>query len=46
MGVTLPDARLIVIEGSGHFPPLERPDVFFPAVNEFLSGDWPEPTPE
>jgi proline iminopeptidase len=33
---TLPDARLLVIEGSGHFPPLERPDVFFPAVDAFL----------
>jgi proline iminopeptidase len=36
---TLPDARLLVIEGSGHFPPLERPDVFFPAVDEFLAGE-------
>src|SRR5438093_241222 len=38
---TLPDARLLVVEGSGHFPPLERPDVFFPAVDAFLAGAWP-----
>ena len=37
-----PSARLLVIERAGHFPHLERPDVYFPAVERFLSGDWPE----
>ena len=38
----LPQARLLAIEGSGHYPHLEAPEVFFPAVDRFLSGDWPE----
>jgi proline iminopeptidase len=39
---TLPQARLWVVEGSGHFPHLEAPEVFFPAVETFLRGQWPE----
>lgn len=35
------DARLLVIDRAGHFPFLERPDVFFPAVEAFLRGGWP-----
>lgn len=35
------DARLLVIEEAGHFPFLERPEVFFPAVEAFLDGEWP-----
>jgi proline iminopeptidase len=38
----LPNARLMVLDGAGHFPFLERPDVFFPAVHEFLDGKWPD----
>ena len=37
-----PNARLLVIENAGHFPQLEKPDVFFPAVEAFLRGGWPE----
>jgi proline iminopeptidase len=37
----LPDARLLVLEGVGHFPYLEAPDRFFPAVDAFLRGQWP-----
>lgn len=33
------NARLLVIDSAGHFPYLERPDVFFPAVDAFLRGD-------
>jgi len=40
-----PTARLIVLSPAGHFPFLERPDEFFPAVERFLAGDWP-PTAE
>jgi pimeloyl-ACP methyl ester carboxylesterase len=36
------NARLLAIEGSGHYPWLERPHVFFPAIDMFLSGSWPE----
>jgi len=36
------NARLFLIPDVGHFPHIERPDVFFPAVERFLSGDWPE----
>lgn len=38
----LPESRLLVVEGSGHFPHAERPEVFFPAVEAFLDGRWPE----
>jgi proline iminopeptidase len=43
---TLPDARLFVIEGSGHFPHLESPDIYFPTVDQFLKGKWPGDTIE
>jgi len=38
---TLPNARLLVIPGAGHFPHLEAPEIFFPAVDQFLKGEWP-----
>lgn len=34
-------ARLIVLDRAGHFPFIERPDAFFPAVDVFLDGEWP-----
>jgi len=37
----LPNARLLVLEGVGHFPYLETPDRFFPAIDRFLAGGWP-----
>lgn len=39
---SLPQARLLVIPGSGHFPHVERPEIFYPAVEAFLAGRWPE----
>lgn len=36
-----PNARLLVVSPAGHFPFVERPDVFFPAVDRFLAGEWP-----
>lgn len=33
---TILDAKLLVIPGVGHFPHLEAPEVFFPAVDSFL----------
>ena len=45
----VPDGRLLVIPGGGHYPHVESPDVFYPAVDAFLAGGWPEgaedPTP-
>ena len=35
----LPNGRLLVLEGIGHFPYLEVPDKFFEAVNQFLNGN-------
>ena len=32
----LPDARSLILEGVGHFPSLEDPGRFFPAVGKFL----------
>jgi proline iminopeptidase len=38
---TLPNARLVLLEGVGHFPYLKAPEAFFPAVDVFLRGSWP-----
>jgi proline iminopeptidase len=37
----MPNARLFVIEDSGHFPFVEQPQIFFAAADEFLRGAWP-----
>ena len=39
---SIPGARLLAIPQAGHAPHLERPDVFEPAVEAFLAGQWPE----
>lgn len=36
-----PDARLLVVERSGHFPHVEQPALVFDAVETFLKGQWP-----
>jgi len=38
---TLPNARLLLVNGSGHVPHVEQPETYFPAVETFLSGRWP-----
>jgi pimeloyl-ACP methyl ester carboxylesterase len=38
---TLPNGRLLLFEGFGHFPYLEAPERFFTAVDAFLQGSWP-----
>lgn len=38
---TLPNGRLLLLEGIGHFPYLEAPERFFAAADEFLQGRWP-----
>ncbi len=40
-GTLIKDARVLWLDGVGHFPWLEDPDVFFPAVDAFLRGEWP-----
>lgn len=37
----LPNARLLLMEGVGHFPYLEAPEAFFAAVERFVHGEWP-----
>jgi len=37
----LPHARLLALDGVGHFPYLEAPARFFPAVRTFVAGAWP-----
>lgn len=37
----MPNARLLVIEKSGHLPQVEQPEIFFKAIETFLKGDFP-----
>ncbi|HKT60458.1 MAG TPA: alpha/beta fold hydrolase [Gemmatimonadales bacterium] len=39
---SLPNARLLVLERAGHFPYLEVPARFYPAIDTFLAGGWPD----
>lgn len=39
---TLPNSRLLIIPGAGHFPWAEAPNPFFRATDRFLAGGWPE----
>jgi len=38
----LPNARLLLMQGAGHFPYLEAPDAFYAAVERFVRGEWPK----
>ena len=42
VGTQLPNARLLIVKDSGHFPFVEQPDVFLPAAKRFLGGEWPD----
>lgn len=40
---SLPNARLWLLDQVGHaYPFVEAPGVFFPGVERFLNGDWPD----
>lgn len=39
----LPNAALFSMPTGGHLPWIDRPEVFFPAVDLFLRGTWPDP---
>ena len=41
-GTLIEDARVLWLAGVGHFPWLEDPATFFPAVDAFLRGRWPD----
>ncbi len=36
-----PDARILLIDGSGHFPLYEQPEKTLRAIAVFLDGEWP-----
>ena len=36
VAAALPGAKLLLVAEAGHYPQVERPDVFFPAVHAFL----------
>lgn len=38
---SFPNARLMLIEGAGHYPHFERPDAFISCLATFFDGDWP-----
>lgn len=38
----VPDGRLLLLDGIGHFSYVEAPERFFAAVDAFLGGRWPE----
>ena len=38
----LPNAELFLLPTGGHLPWVDRPSVFFPAVDAFLRGTWPD----
>lgn len=42
---SFPNARLLTIAGTGHYPWIEAPDTFFSATRQFMNGYWP-PTAE
>jgi len=37
----LPNARLLRLSHTAHFPHAERPSIVFPAIETFLGGGWP-----
>ena len=38
----LPDARILRLPHTGHFPHAEQPAIVFPAIETFLGGSWPK----
>jgi proline iminopeptidase len=37
----MPNSRMMLVDDSGLMPWIEQPAFFFPAVRQFLNGDWP-----
>jgi proline iminopeptidase len=40
--LTLPNARLVTIDGAAHAPWIEAPEQVFGSIRTFLDGAWPE----
>jgi proline iminopeptidase len=38
----MPQARLLRLANTGHFPHAEAPEIVFPAIETFLEGNWPK----
>jgi pimeloyl-ACP methyl ester carboxylesterase len=38
---SVPDGRLLLVPGAGKAVSADRPDLFYPAVEAFLGGEWP-----
>lgn len=38
----LPNARILRLPHTGHFPHAEQPAIVFPAIEAFLKGGWPK----
>ena len=38
---SMPDARLLRVPRAAHFTYAERPDIVWPAIEQFLRGEWP-----
>ena len=38
----LPDARLLTIQGAAHMSWIDFPEIVFPAIDQFLNGQWPK----
>ena len=38
---SFPNGRLLLIDGAGHYPHFEQPQVFSDALMTFLGGQWP-----
>lgn len=41
---SLPNGRLMIINGAGHLPYVDNPAVFFAAAEQFLQNKWPDGT--
>lgn len=41
---SLPNSAIVRFRGSGHFPHVDDPDLFFAAVEKFLTGEFPDST--
>jgi proline iminopeptidase len=39
---SMPNARILRLAHTAHFPHAERPKIVFPAIEAFLRGGWPE----
>lgn len=38
----LPNAEMFLLPTGGHLPWIDRPSIFFPAIDAFLHGAWPD----